>query len=162
MCNIILPLLILIKTNEVVEEENREKEYITKNNNTLWYIGSTIVLVVLFLFISGVLPIGMTAIASDSMHPAFDKGAAVITLKVKQNDLKKGDIISFYRDDKVIIHRIDSIVEEDGEIRYITKGDANNVADDGYILYDQIKNKIVLSIPLIGYPALIVGEVFNR
>ena len=31
------------------------------------------VLVVVFLFISGVLPIGMTAVASDSMHPAFEK-----------------------------------------------------------------------------------------
>lgn len=162
MSNILLPLFILMKTNEVIDEENKEKEKITKNNNTFWYIGSTVVIVVLFLFVTGVLPIGMTAIASDSMHPAFDKGSAVITLKVKQEELKKGDIISFYKDNKVIIHRIDSIVEEEGEIRYITKGDANNVADDGYILYDQIKNKIVLSIPLIGYPSLIVGEVFNR
>lgn len=162
MCNILLPLVILIKTNEFVEEENREKEYITKSSNSLWYIGSCGVLVVMFLFVAGFLPIGMTAIASNSMHPTFDRGAVVLTLKVKQEELKKGDIISFISENKTVVHRIDSIVEEQGEKRYITKGDANNVIDNGYVIYAQVKNKVILSIPLIGYPVLFVGELLNN
>ena len=162
VCNILLPVLLLIKTNDVIEGEKEEKIVVSKKNNIFEYIVGTVIVAVVLIVISGVSPIGITAIASDSMHPTFSKGAGVITLKIEEEDLKEGDIISFAYDNKIVVHRIDSIVEEDGEIRYITKGDANSSIDEGYVTYKDIKNKVILSIPLIGYPAIIVGEMLSR
>ena len=163
MCNILLPLILLVKSNELIEYEKREKEVLTDNGNgPLFYVGFFGILGSVVLFVSGMLPVGMTAIASNSMSPVFERGSAVLTLKVKEEELKKGDIISFTLGKRVIIHRIDSIVEENGEKRYVTKGDANNVIDDGYVVFDQIKNKVILSIPLVGYPGIFLGELLNN
>lgn len=162
VCNILLPVLLLIKTNDVIDGEKEEKEIITKNNNVFEYIIGSVILAVLLLVVSGISPIGITAIASDSMHPTFSKGAGVITLKIEEEDLKEGDIISFTYDNKQVVHRIDSIEVNDNEIRYYTKGDANSSIDEGYITYKDIKNKVIFSIPLIGYPAIIVGEMLSR
>lgn len=162
MCNILVPTLILIKANNVIEEETKEKELIQKNEPVIGkLIGATVVLV-LVLFVLGVMPVGITAIASDSMHPTFSKGAGVITLKVSENKLKKGDIISFRHQNKTIVHRIDSIEKFEDETRYYTKGDANSSIDDGYITYDAIENKIIASIPLIGYPSIMVWEWLSK
>lgn len=162
MCNILLPVLLLIKTNTVLDEENKEVEISIKKNNVIEYIIGSVIIATTLLVVSGISPIGITAIASDSMHPTFSKGAGVITLKVDKEDLKEGDIITFNHDNKKVIHRIDSIEINDKETRIYTKGDANSSIDEGYITYKDIDNKIIFSIPLIGYPAIIIGELFSR
>ena len=83
MCNILLPVLIFFKSYSFNEDEKREKVYITKENPVVKYVIPYGLLFVLFLTVIGVLPVGITAIASDSMHPVFNKGDAVITLKVE-------------------------------------------------------------------------------
>ena len=161
MSNILLPLIVLINVNEVVDDFNKEKEYIVRSSNKLQYAIFLVIFGVLGLFVSGVLPVGITAIASNSMNPVFSKGSVVITVKLDGKEVNKGDIVSFYKDNKYIIHRIDSIIEDGEEIRYYTKGDANNTVDDGFITYSEIKNKVVFSIPLIGYPSIIINELFS-
>ena len=165
MCDIILPVLIIIKINELVEAEKKETDKINQKKDIYDYATWTIVattLIGLLVLVSGITPVGITAIASDSMHPTFSKGAGVITIEVKEEKLKEGDIISFNYDNKQIVHRIDSIEVTDGETRYYTKGDANTTVDEGYVTYKDINNKIVFSIPLIGYPSIIAGEIFSR
>ena len=161
MCNIILPIWIIAKTNEVIEED-KEKEQITKKNNILENLIITAVLIGLMVLVSGISPIGITAIASNSMHPTFSKGDGIITLKVKEEKLKEGDIISFNQKNKKIIHRIKKIEVIGSETRYYTKGDANSNVDDGYITYKDINNKIIVSIPLVGYPSIIFSELFSK
>ena len=95
------------------------------------------------------------------MYPTFSKGSAVITLKVNNENLKKGDIISFTSKNKNIIHRIEKIEVVEEETRYYTKGDANTTVDYGYILSNNINSKIIFSIPLLGYPSIIFNEIFS-
>lgn len=159
--NIILPILLMMKVNEATAEEYEERESITPPNKVGTIIGVTLVAGIA-LVISGITPLGITAIASNSMMPAFDKGSAVITIKVKETELKEGDIISFNKGNKKIIHRINSIEETDGEKRYYTKGDANRTVDESYITYKDIDNKIILSIPLIGYPSIMISELLSK
>jgi signal peptidase len=151
----------MMKVNEATDEEYEERESITPPNKVGTIIGVTLVAGIA-LVISGITPLGITAIASNSMMPAFDKGSAVITIKVKETELKEGDIISFNKGNKKIIHRINSIEETDGEKRYYTKGDANRTVDDSYITYKDIDNKIILSIPLIGYPSIMISELLSK
>lgn len=162
MCNIILPILVTNKTTEIIEEENQEKEYKKVKNNIFGNVVITAILTALIVLISGISPVGITAVASDSMYPTFSKGAGVVTLKVKEKDLKEGDIISFNQKNKRIIHRIEKVETIEQETRYYTKGDANSSIDKGYITYKDINNKIILDIPLIGYPSIIFNELLSQ
>ena len=127
----------------------------------LEFIVSSMVFVMVLLLVTGVAPVGIVAIASDSMYPTFTKGYGVLTLKVSQDKLNEGDIISFKKGDRRVIHRIATIEKVDDEVRYYTKGDANNVVDTGYLTYEDIDNKVILSIPLIGYPSIIINDLFS-
>ena len=161
MSNILLPLLVLINVNEIVDDFNKEKEFIVRKSNKLQYAVFLVIFGVVGLFVSGFLPVGIMAIASDSMAPMFSRGSVVVTLKLDGREVKKGDVVSFYKDNKTIVHRIDTVLEDGEEIRYYTKGDANNVVDSGYITYNDINNKVIFSIPLIGYPSIIISELFK-
>jgi signal peptidase I len=146
----------------VLDEERKSNEQPVPQSGAGEYIIGGALMGAMLLLVLGITPVGITAIASDSMHPTFGKGSGVITLKVKEDKLKEGDIISFTKDNKTVIHRINKVEKEDKEIRYYTKGDANNTVDDGYITYEDINNKVLFSIPLIGYPAIIISDIFSK
>ena len=84
-------------------------------------------------------------VLTGSMEPAIPVGSIVITKE--QSSYEMEDIISFQEEGAIITHRIISIDRE----RYITKGDANNVADTEEVQQKQILGKVILTIPLLGY-----------
>lgn len=160
MANILLPLALLINISNVVEEDKKEKNILVKGNK-LQYVIFLILFGLVGLLVSGYLPISLIAIASNSMSPTFEKGAVVVALKVDGKAINKGDIVSFIKDNKKIIHRVDSIIDDGEVVRYYTKGDANKSVDKDYIVYNDIEDKIIFSIPLIGYPSILINEVFK-
>lgn len=97
-------------------------------------------------------------IASGSMVPAINVADAVINIKVDSpDDLEVGDVITFRSSSPTtmgitVTHRIKGITtDDDGNICYITKGDANNVEDSACAKYTNIIGKVVLRIPGLGY-----------
>lgn len=88
------------------------------------------------------------SIISGSMKPSIDVGDIVI---VKKTELKKEDIITYRKNDEMITHRIIDIYEEDGENRYITKGDNNNIQDEEYVIEKYIEGKVIKIIPKLGH-----------
>lgn len=96
-------------------------------------------------------------IISPSMVPTIKVEDAVVIKRVDEEELKKGDIITFnstdYRYSGVTVtHRIVGVEKtSDGKILYTTKGDNNNTPDSTRISYDNIYGKVILKIPKIGY-----------
>ena len=89
-------------------------------------------------------------IISGSMEPNIKINDVVIK-EVPQEELKIGDIISFVVDGETITHRINNIeITQKGEIKYITKGDANNIEDEDKITFEDIEGKYIGKIPKIG------------
>lgn len=79
-------------------------------------------------------------VLSGSMESEIMTGDIAVVKEIDVKDLKEGDIIAFKTDDNIVItHRIVDIVEENGEVRYITKGDNNNTEDSGYVVSSQIE-----------------------
>ena len=110
-----------------------------------------IVVLVPILFISGVILVNSYTkpneipsffgykpfiVLSGSMKDEINSGDLVLTKECNVDDLKKGDIISFKEDEIVITHRIIDITENNGEKRFITKGDNNENEDPGYVSSD--------------------------
>lgn len=57
----------------------------------------------------------------------------IFILGVDPVKLEVGDIIAYRTSDKIIVtHRIVSITSEEGELRFVTRGDANNVNDEPF------------------------------
>lgn len=83
-------------------------------------------------------------IVSPSMEPYIMVYDVIVDTRVLSEDsLKVGDVITFYSSsiesgDFTVTHRINQIIEMDGERRYITKGDNNQNVDAGYITYKDI------------------------
>ena len=80
--------------------------------------------------IGGYLPM---IVLTDSMYPEIESGDLIICHTIKAEDVKVDDVISFFdpagNGTSVVTHRVIEIVEEDGEIKFRTKGDFNNTED---------------------------------
>ncbi len=96
-------------------------------------------------------------VSSDSMKPVLEMGDFIITKKVKEDELKVGDIIAYYdKENKlVVIHRIIRIEKDDKSNNlYVMKGDKITKEDKIRASIDNIEGKYVCTIPLIGNIAL--------
>lgn len=90
-------------------------------------------------------------IISGSMEPEISVDDIVIIKETPKEEIKKGDIISFNKNGDTITHRIIYIsTNKNGENVFITKGDANNIEDEGYVSYEDIEGKMIGKIPKIG------------
>ena len=92
----------------------------------------------------------MFQIISESMEPTFYKNDLVIVKSYPVEELKKGDIITFQQEDRVISHRIEEIFKKDENKQFITKGDNNEVQDIEPVDTEDIYGKVVSVIPKIG------------
>ncbi len=91
-------------------------------------------------------------IVSGSMKPNINIGDVVVVKNIKnKEDLKVGDVISFRKGQSVITHRITNIqYDENQTIKITTKGDNNNIEDNGEVSYDDIEGKVIKAIPKLG------------
>ncbi len=97
-----------------------------------------------------VLGIYMFNIVSESMEPTFYKDDLAIVQKSKLDELKKGKIITFKQGDRVISHRIFEITKENGNLKFITKGDNNDVQDKDPVEFKNVYGKVLFTIPKLG------------
>lgn len=89
-------------------------------------------------------------VLSGSMNPAFDTGSLVVVKQVDPAILQEGNIIAFNgHGGRLISHRIVGIDLENG-LSFITKGDANAVADSGAVSGNQVIGTVQFAIPFLG------------
>ena len=86
---------------------------------------------------------GAAIVLSGSMEPTFSAGDLIVVQETKE--FAVDDIVVFQDMNSLVVHRIVDI--QDGLV--VTKGDANNVADDA-IDVSLVKGKVLFWIPAIG------------
>lgn len=89
-------------------------------------------------------------VLSGSMETEISAGDIVVVKEVELNSLKKNDIIAFNEEDIVITHRIVDIVNDNGKVKYVTKGDNNNENDSNYVLPEQVEGQYKFRLRGIG------------
>ncbi len=119
-------------------------------------IPTIIVLAMIYLY-SGYFRFYAIAIASGSMNPKIKKGDIVIVDR-KQNDFKKGQVIAYWKENVIVVHRIVKKVKLDDSYVYYTKGDANEHIDDFLIEENMIIGNVKNKISYIGYPTVWFSE----
>lgn len=88
--------------------------------------------------------VGAAVVLSGSMEPALSAGDLLIV--AESSSYGVGDMVVYQDGRMAVTHRIVSIT--DSEV--ITRGDANNT-EDSPITPQQLKGKVVLAIPFVGY-----------
>ena len=73
------------------------------------------------------------------MESEIYAGDIAVVKEIDTDKLHEGDVIAFNIDGTVVTHRIQKIINEDGSVKYITKGDNNNVEDSRYVLPQQVE-----------------------
>lgn len=110
------------------------------------------------------------AVLTGSMEPTIMTGDLVMVKEVKPEKIKTGDIITFgsLNSENITTHRVKEVINENGKIKYITQGDANNVQDPNPVESKVLIGKVVKWIPKIGTTMtwmksnlkLIIGAIF--
>ncbi len=117
LCVILLPMLIINLTLIV-------KSYV--NTEEVPDIGGYFPMIVL----------------TDSMLPEISSGDLIIARQTDPEDVKVGDVISFFdpagNGTSVVTHRVIEIVEEDGQTKWRTRGDNNNTEDKVLVPFENL------------------------
>lgn len=151
---------IYLKLNKTIKEYKSPKESFAA------WVATCLTTITLLWFVIGVFPIYPSVIATGSMEPVIYPGDMILINKVTTLDeikaLKVGDIIHFKRDDMMICHRINRIIEEEGVLYFETKGDNNPSEDSTPVKVEHIKGTIVKVLPKVGWPSLALKLVGNH
>ncbi|MDY3208679.1 signal peptidase I [Clostridium baratii] len=91
-------------------------------------------------------------ILTGSMSPTINPGSLIIVKEMDGNEIKEGDIITFKGNStsNLTTHRVVEVIENDNNIKFQTKGDANDVLDPMLIDGNLLVGKVILDIPYMG------------
>jgi len=127
---------------------SQQKEKATTQHKVLTIIGTVLCIILIPILIincilivksftsdevpsvAGTLPL---IVLTDSMYPVIESGDLIICHTEDPENIQVGDVISFFdpagNGSSIVTHRVMEIVEEDGQIKWRTKGDNNNTED---------------------------------
>lgn len=110
-----------------------------------------IVIAVLVPRIGGATPY---TVVTDSMQPALPPGSLVVVRPVPIDDIGIGDVITYQLKPgrpEVVTHRVVSVGDNAGHGRVLhTKGDANNAADENWVVPKQVRGRLWYAVPYVG------------
>ena len=155
-CVIYLFVKAFFATREVV---------VPYKKNNLSNIVNSIILVMMVMVIGLVsckFKYCLLIIGSESMTGSIDKGDGIIYEAYDGQYVQEGDVLVFDRDGTTLVHRVIKVENVEGQIRYTTKGDANQYADKGYVVSADIIGICRTSIKFIGFPTLWINEIVKK
>jgi len=102
------------------------------------------------------------AVFSGSMEPELKVGSVVVTRPVEPEEIRAGDIITFYSplSERLTSHRVIA-VEEASALHFLTNGDANEDADPFVVPAQNVVGKVCFHIPYFGYASQFVKTPFG-
>ena len=121
-------------------------------NGITWIL--VLILIVMAVLLAGVRLIGLRplTVLSGSMEPDYPTGSVIYLQETDVESLDYWDVITFRLSEKTVAtHRIIELVEEDGQTKFRTKGDANEIHDETLVTKAQVIGKPVFCVPYIGY-----------
>ncbi|MBR7116183.1 MAG: signal peptidase I [Clostridia bacterium] len=151
---ILLPILLLAFISALY---SKEKKKAVRKGNKLGIIATVLTVIVLIasaMLISCQFRFGALVIATESMTGEINKGDIIIYERYDSQHIVEGQVIVFKENKSKIVHRVVDIQNIGGEIRYYTKGDANEDWDSGYRTREDILGTTDIKISYAGYPTL--------
>ena len=97
-------------------------------------------------------------VLTDSMFPGIQSGDMIIVKATDPQNVREGDVISFFDPDgsgmSVLTHRVVEVLNEGASISFRTKGDANNAEDPTPAPAESLVGVYQMKIPGAGNAAM--------
>lgn len=158
---LVVPLLILLFIRALYEKRkfvvSRRKSVV----NVLGSCGLLVAMALVIMLISCQFRYGLLVVGSESMTGAINKGDAIIYEAYTDQIVTEGQVAVFKNGKTTYIHRVVDITHTDGELRYYTKGDANESMDAGYVTEANMVGVVKHTVKYIGFPTIWVRELFQ-
>lgn len=130
-------------------------------------ISSIVVVSILLLIIllnSGLIKYQMFVIGSNSMNPYIYRGDVIIARRTNSKEIKqikKGEILVFRYDKKIVSHRVYKIITRNNKLYFRTKGDNNDQVDDNLAKESDVIGTLSFRIKYIGLPSIWLREALE-
>ena len=130
-------------------------------------ISSIVVISILLLIIllnSGLIKYQMFVIGSNSMNPYIYRGDVIIARRTNSKEIKqikKGEILVFRYDKKIVSHRVYKIITRNNKLYFRTKGDNNDQVDDNLAKESDVIGTVSFRIKYIGLPSIWLREALE-
>lgn len=158
----LLPIVIYLFIGGLYEKKQRR----ALKKSTKWQYGVSALVILLsacmVMLVSGQFRYGILVIATGSMSGELNQGDAAFYERYEDQTIKKGQVIVFEKNDVKVVHRVVDIQHINGETQYITKGDANDVNDDGYVTDTDIVGLVGIKLPYVGFPTIWLRELVSN
>lgn len=116
-----------------------------------------IAIVFIFMVISILSNVGLFGykfydVLTGSMSPTINPGSLIVVKEIDDSEVREGDIITFKGNStsNLTTHRVVQVIEKDKNIKFQTKGDANDVLDPMLIDGNLLVGKVIFDIPYMG------------
>jgi signal peptidase I len=124
------------------------------------FVPAVVMVAVLVPRLAGATPY---VVLTGSMQPQMPPGTLVVVKPVAAEEISTGAVLTYQiksGEPTVVTHRVTSVgVDGKGELRFRTKGDANQEPDELLVMPAQIKGERWYYVPYLGYvTSLITGE----
>lgn len=116
------------------------------------FLGMIVIGIIIIISILLILPFDKYVIQSGSMEPTLPVGSIIYVSNEKPENIKTGDIITFYANRESTVPTTHRVIEIDATKRqFITKGDANEKEDIIPVSWLFYIGKVAFHIPMIGF-----------
>ena len=161
-CRMVYPYFLYLILEKTFSKTDFVVSYTTRRRNFIEITAIVITMTFITMLVSCEFKYGLLVVGSKSMTGTINMGDAIIFEQYKKQPIRNGQIIIFKSDGLQYVHRVIDIKDINGEIRYYTKGDANEKEDKGYITKKDIVGLTKLRIVGIGWPSLWFRDLFKK
>lgn len=158
---LLLPLVIFLFIRMLYQKRHFAAHKKKSIFSTILGIIVVILMALTIMLISCQFRYGLLVVGSESMTGTVDKGDCVIYEEYTGQIIQDEAIAVFKSGGTTYIHRIVDIESIDGQIRYYTKGDANEGIDAGFVTNSDIIGIVTHKIKYIGFPTIWIRELFK-
>lgn len=163
----VLPIAIMARLNNMFNYYSVRKIRDSRYNSRklVLYSVITFALLTIVLLTSGLFTYQALTIGSGSMSPAIEKGDVIILKSMKNEEtrkIKKGDVLVYNHDNKIIVHRVIKKSNNGETISFKTKGDYNNAKDSWTVKQEDVIGIVKFRIRWVGMPTVALNELLNK
>lgn len=163
----VLPIAIMARLNNMFNYYSVRKIKDSRYNSRklVLYSVITFALLTIVLLTSGLFTYQALTIGSGSMSPAIEKGDVIVLKSMKNEEarkIKKGDVLVYNHDNKIIVHRVIKKSNNGETISFKTKGDYNNAKDSWTVKQEDVIGIVKFRIRWIGMPTVALNELLNK
>lgn len=161
MIKLALPIIMYALVSGLFEKKKKVALQKGAKLSALGTVLTAVAVVSIAMLISCQFRYGAIVIATESMTGEINKGDIIIYEEYTDQTIKEGQVIVFLQNNNRIIHRVVRIETVAGEIRYYTRGDANESDDRGYRTEADIVGLTDIKLAYLGYPTLWLREIID-